>query len=74
MTKNCFRITIKIVCFRPDSMGISGKYLDQQFLDDPHRPVDTLLGWHFRQAVLTNMKGAGEPILGIDFPAGSGGL
>jgi hypothetical protein len=51
--------------------NISGKYLDQEFLDNPQRPVDELLRWHFRQAVLTNMKGAGEPIFEHDFPPGS---
>ena len=33
--------------------------------------MDQLLRWHFRQAVLTNMKGAGEPIFECDFPPGS---
>ncbi|KAK9364517.1 hypothetical protein V1509DRAFT_643596, partial [Lipomyces kononenkoae] len=30
-----------------------------------------LLRWHFRQAVLANMRGAGEPIFETDFPPGS---
>lgn len=34
-------------------------------------PPDKLLRWHFRQAVLTNMKGAGEPCFETDFPPGS---
>jgi hypothetical protein len=51
--------------------NIGGKYLDQEFLDNPQRPVDELLRWHFRQAVLANMKGAGEPIFEYDFPPGS---
>ncbi|KAF8464668.1 hypothetical protein BDZ91DRAFT_729597 [Kalaharituber pfeilii] len=54
----------KIVCFRHDSFGVAGKYLDQQFLEDPRRPVDQLL-------LLTNMKGAGEPAFEVDFPPGS---
>ena len=33
--------------------------------------METLLRWHFRQAVLTNMKGAGEPYFEHDFPPGS---
>ena len=33
--------------------------------------IDELLRWDFRQAVLTNMKGAGEPIFEDDFPPGS---
>ncbi|KAF4627753.1 hypothetical protein G7Y89_g10400 [Cudoniella acicularis] len=61
----------KIVCFSRDRKGIAGKYLDQRLLDDPQRPADQLFRWHFRQAVLTNMKGAGEPIFEHDFPPGS---
>ena len=52
-------------------MNFAGKHLDQRFLNDPQRPVDELLRWHFRQAVLSNMKGAGEPIFEDDFPPGS---
>ena len=48
--------------------NIGGKHLDQEFLNDPQRPADELLRWHFRQAVLTNMRGAGEPIFEHDFP------
>jgi len=53
------------MCFSPDthSIHIAGRHLDQTFLSNPLRPVDELLRWHFRQAVLTNMKGAGEPWL-----------
>ena len=54
-----------------DSEGIAGTYLDQRFLDTPDRAVDELLRWHFRQAVLANVKGAGEPIFETDFPPGS---
>ncbi|KAF8859306.1 hypothetical protein BDZ45DRAFT_589974 [Acephala macrosclerotiorum] len=61
----------KIVCFSRDRKGIAGKYFDQRPLDDPQRPADHLLRWHFRQAVLTNMKGAGEPVFEHDFPPGS---
>ena len=50
---------------------MAGKYLDKGFLDDPRRPVDQLLRWHFRQAVLINMKGTGEPIFEFDYPPGS---
>lgn len=57
--------------FVPDEYGIAGKHLDQMFLDEPDRPVDPLLRWHFRQAVLANMRGAGEPIFEHDFPPGS---
>jgi hypothetical protein len=61
----------KIVCFATDNKGIVGTYLDQEFLQHPERPVDQLLRWHFRQAVLTNMKGVGQPIFEHDFPPGS---
>ncbi|KAH8652734.1 HNH endonuclease-domain-containing protein [Tricladium varicosporioides] len=61
----------KIVCFIPDSKGIAGRHLDQRFLDNPQRPVDQLLRWRFRQAVLINMRGAGEPVFEHDFPPGS---
>lgn len=57
----------KIVCFADDVKSIGGKYLDPPFLEHPARPVDQLLRWHYRQAVLSNMKGAGEPIFEHDF-------
>ncbi|RPA95771.1 hypothetical protein L873DRAFT_1697010 [Choiromyces venosus 120613-1] len=62
----------KIVSFAEDSLffNIAGR-LPQSFLDNPLRPVDQLLRWHFRQAVLTNMKGVGEPCFETDFPPGS---
>jgi len=62
----------KIVCFGPDGKGIAGKHLDQRFLEDPCRPPDSLLRWHYRQAVPANVRGAGEPIFEFDFPPGSG--
>ncbi|KAG0638146.1 hypothetical protein HOY80DRAFT_968774 [Tuber brumale] len=76
---DCYQISInpddhhKIFCFTPiaSSYGIAGRQLDQLFLDDPLRPGDHLLRWHFRQAVLVNMKGAGEPCFEMDFPPGS---
>ncbi|KAG0133620.1 hypothetical protein HOY82DRAFT_482623 [Tuber indicum] len=50
----------KIACFTSatDIYHIDGYRLNQTFLDNPLRPVDALLRWHFRQAVLFNMKGA----------------
>jgi len=61
------------VCFTPLSFiyRIAGRPLDQTFLDNPLRPVDELLRWHFRQAVLANMKGQGEAYFETDFPPGS---
>jgi hypothetical protein len=61
----------KVVFFLDDVDGIAGKHLDQEFLENPQRPVDQLLGWHFRQAVFANMRGAGEPLFEDDFPPGS---
>ena len=51
--------------------GIAGRRLDPQLLNHVQRPIDELLRWHFRQAVLTNMRGAGEPVFEHDFPPGS---
>ncbi|KAG0633420.1 hypothetical protein HOY80DRAFT_991710 [Tuber brumale] len=63
----------EIVCFTPNltHYHIGGRHLDQSFTDNPLRPVDALLRRHFRQTVLTNMKGAGAPSFETDFPAGS---
>ena len=47
------------------------QYLDQQLVNHPNRPADQLLRWHFRQAVLANMRGAGEPVFENDFPLGT---
>jgi len=55
----------------PDGKGIAGKHLDRAFLEDPQRPVDEVLRWHFRQAVLANMRGQGEPVFETDLPPGS---
>lgn len=52
------------------SSGIVGKHLDQRFRDDPRRPVDGLLRWHLRQAVLANVRNLDEPIFKVDFPLG----
>ena len=57
--------------FIPDTEGLAGRHLDPELLSNPQRPVDQLLRWHFRQAVLANMRGAGEPIFEHDFPPSS---
>ncbi|KAK9243839.1 HNH endonuclease-domain-containing protein [Lipomyces tetrasporus] len=63
----------KITCFDKDSFRIDGRILDPICRnpngDDGVR--DELLRWHFRQAVLVNMRGAGEPSFEMDFPPGS---
>ncbi|KAL1988415.1 hypothetical protein VTN96DRAFT_9470 [Rasamsonia emersonii] len=61
----------KVICFRRDKDNIAGTYLSPSFITDPRRSPDELLNWHFRQAVLTNMKGIGEPFFENDFPPGS---
>ncbi len=66
-----FQDNYKIVCFEVDDHGIAGNHIDQQLLNDSCRPVDQLLRWHFRQAVIANMRGAGEPVFENDFPPGS---
>ncbi|PUU76588.1 hypothetical protein B9Z19DRAFT_1129576 [Tuber borchii] len=47
-----------ITCFSPALLGlnIAGRHLDQTFLDKKNRPTDQILRWHFRQAVLVNMR------------------
>lgn len=57
--------------FVRDGENIAGQHLDRRFLNDPDRPVDQLLRWHFRQSVLANMRGHGEPHFEHDFPPGS---
>jgi hypothetical protein len=59
------------VIFAHNGKGFAGKHLDQNLINNPQRPVDQLLRWHFRQAVLANMRGAGEPRFEHDFPPGS---
>lgn len=66
-----FQADYKIIFFIPGYDDISGTFLDRRLLEDPRRPSDELLRWHFRQAVLANVRGAGEPVLEHDFPPGS---
>lgn len=63
----------KIVEFGLDSWGIDGRTLDPVCRNPANRDhvSDELLRWHFRQSVLANMRGAGEPIFESDFPPGS---
>jgi len=48
----------KIICFTPGAcdLGIAGRLLDPGFINNPLRPVDDVLRWHFRQAVLVNLR------------------
>lgn len=63
----------KIIVFNRDIFGLDGRVLDPVCRNprDLHRVSDELLRWHFRQSVLANMRGAGEPIFEHDFPAGT---
>ncbi|KAK9247048.1 hypothetical protein V1506DRAFT_104241 [Lipomyces tetrasporus] len=63
----------KITSFDGNSFGIDGRILDPICRDptDERSVRDELLRWHFRQAVLANMRGAGEPSFEMDFPPGS---
>ncbi|CAI4215827.1 unnamed protein product [Parascedosporium putredinis] len=61
----------KIISFQPNAKNVSGTFLEPSLLNDERRPAPELLRWHFRQAVLTNMRGAGEPVFEHDFPPGS---
>jgi len=57
----------------PNSWGIDGRILDSicRHQDNPGRVSDDVLRWHFRQCVLANMRGGGEPIFETDFPGGT---
>ncbi|KAG0128888.1 hypothetical protein HOY82DRAFT_522182 [Tuber indicum] len=63
----------KIVVFGPDIFGYNGRILDPVCRNpsDPHRVSDQLLRWHFRQSVLANMRGVGEPFFEHDFEPGT---
>ena len=54
-----------------DDHDIACTYPDEIFVKDSKRPVDQVLRWYFRQAVLATMRGDGEPVFECDFPPGS---
>ncbi|KAK9361340.1 hypothetical protein V1504DRAFT_439678 [Lipomyces starkeyi] len=60
----------KITSFDADVEQLDGRILDPICRDpSDYRSVrDELLRWHFRQAVLANMRGSGEPVFEFDFP------
>ncbi|KAK9252830.1 HNH endonuclease-domain-containing protein [Lipomyces tetrasporus] len=62
-----------LLTFADDLFNVGGRQLDPVCRDpDSERSATAeLLRWHFRQAVLANMRGAGEPIFEADFPAGT---
>ncbi|KAK9367465.1 hypothetical protein V1509DRAFT_566789 [Lipomyces kononenkoae] len=63
----------KITCFDTDVFKMDGRRLDPICRESNGEDCarDELLRWHFRQAVLANMRGVGEPVFGMDFPLGS---
>ncbi|KAK9371504.1 uncharacterized protein V1513DRAFT_455548 [Lipomyces chichibuensis] len=63
----------RIVCFLDDSLGLAGRQLDTicRDIEHPHHVNDDIIFWHFQQAVLANMRGAGEPVFDEDIPPGS---
>ncbi|KAK9312241.1 hypothetical protein V1522DRAFT_436298 [Lipomyces starkeyi] len=63
----------KILTFNDDLLNIGGRqlYLVWRDPNSEQNARDELLRWHFRQAVLANMRGDGEPIFEFDFPPGS---
>ncbi|KAK9329982.1 hypothetical protein V1520DRAFT_369953 [Lipomyces starkeyi] len=63
----------KITCFDADTFRIDGRVLDPICRNraDDLGVRNELLRWHFRQAVLANMRGAGEPSFETDFPPGT---
>ncbi|KAG0641778.1 HNH endonuclease-domain-containing protein [Tuber brumale] len=62
----------KVVVFATDRFGLDGRVLDPvcRSTTDPHRVSDELLRWHFRQSVLANVRGGGEPIFDDAFLPG----
>jgi hypothetical protein len=52
---------------------VDGRTLDNvcRSPQDPQRVSDQFLRWHFRQAVIANMRREGEPVFEHDFPAGT---
>ncbi|KAK9364768.1 HNH endonuclease-domain-containing protein [Lipomyces kononenkoae] len=63
----------KITCFGRDSFKVVGRTIDPICREGngEEGARDQLLRWHFRQAVLANMKGGGEPSFEMDFPPGT---
>ncbi|KAK9322762.1 HNH endonuclease-domain-containing protein [Lipomyces orientalis] len=63
----------RIVCFFDDILGLAGRQLDPicRDINHPHHVNDNILFWHFQQAVLANMRRAGEPIFDEDITPGS---
>ncbi|KAI5296190.1 hypothetical protein KEM52_005260 [Ascosphaera acerosa] len=63
----------KVTVFCKDLFKIEGRTLQAACRkdNDPHRVSPEILRWHFRQSVLANMRGVGEPTFEQDFPPGT---
>ena len=63
----------KVVVFDTDIYGYDSRILDPVCRNpaNPHCVSDESLRWHFRQSVLANVRGAGEPIFDHDLPSGT---
>ncbi|OQE90795.1 hypothetical protein PENNAL_c0011G11048 [Penicillium nalgiovense] len=59
----------KITHFSYDNWGVDNRVLEYVCRKEGNsdRVADELLHWHFRQCVLANMKGDGEPVFEHDF-------
>ncbi|KAI9780784.1 MAG: hypothetical protein M1839_006572 [Geoglossum umbratile] len=49
----------KVTCFTPDTWGFDGRFMVQSNYPQRYRPLRSLLKYHFRMAVLCNMKARG---------------
>ncbi|KAM5474565.1 hypothetical protein MauCBS54593_002141 [Microsporum audouinii] len=63
----------RVQSFRPISVDYHNMELHPVCRDpnDPNHVLDVLLQWHYEQAILANMWGAGEVIFEHDFPPGT---
>jgi len=63
----------KIIAFMPNALRIDGRILDPVCRNQDNLDCisDEVLRWHFRQCILANMRGAGEPVFETDFPPGT---
>ncbi|KAL4877863.1 hypothetical protein BJY04DRAFT_221635 [Aspergillus karnatakaensis] len=58
----------RVVVFEDDVLNFGGGELNQSTRTGPMnaRVSNDCLNWHYRQCILTNMRGAGEPIWNVD--------
>jgi hypothetical protein len=64
-----------VITFVPGYDDIAGRVLQLDHIQDSNlRPLDVLFRDHFLQAVLRNMKGAGEPSWDFEDALGNGSM